>query len=162
MSRAFSASIAVTLLCIFLGSGIGAQSRRCDNGVRMELVPSPAVAGDSLFVRAYGEWGGLGGPVVTGLTVSGTEIRLGLAGVTTGPAVVVTWEETVAVGVLAAGEYELYADLLLDPGGTSERNEVCGPVAAEVVAVDPVPLSDSTLVLFALLLLIGAMRNVSR
>lgn len=146
--------VLLALLVLTQAEAVVGQSADCDDLVMRELSPSPAVAGNPMMVRVFGEWPVFSSPYVTGASVSGAEIRISVEGPNTGAASVLPfWEDFVGVGSLNPGAYDLYADVTVGPGGPNERQFSCGPTRQVVVPGVPVPaLLDAGRLLLAALL----------
>ncbi len=149
------------LAALLLACPLAAQGNICDLDARREFVPSPSRTDQPTFVRVFGGWAVFSPPQIVGTSVVGNEIRVQLVGSFLGPqAPLPIWEETVSVGLLPSGTYDLYVDVAIDEGTVREIIKVCGPTQQLVLpgAGPSVPaLGTGPLVALALTIALGAM-----
>ena len=135
------------------------QSTFCDAYVMTQLSPQPAIAGVTLSVRTFGSWPVMSAPALTSSSVNGTDIRVQLEGLTGGPqSVLPFWEDTVAIGALASGSYDIYVDVLVNQGTGLEMSFVCGPTSHSVAAAIPAASHVGLALFVALIAALGVLR----
>ncbi len=98
-------------------------------------------------------------PALTSSSVAGTAIRVQLEGLSSGaPSVLPFWEDTVVVGALASGSYDIYVDVLVNQGTGLERSFVCGPTSHSVAAAIPAASHLGLALFVALIAALGVLR----
>ncbi len=117
------------------------QGGLCDflSNADITLAQGPGGALVSLWVS--GPWPVQAAPSLTSATQSARQIRAVLEGTTFGAQVVLPfWEDTISVGPLPTGTYDVFLDILLDVGTSSELTVFCGPrpvtISATAVPID--------------------------
>ena len=154
--------ICVLATILFLSPTLLSAQSGCDSFFMRELAPSPAFAGEQLQVRVFGSWGNASRPFLEAVVVSGQDIRVAATGMQGGPAgPEVQWEQRLDVGVLQAGDYDLYVDWVLDEGTVAEVSGVCGPTIQSVLA-SPVPFSSEFGLLMTGVLIVLAAHTLLR
>lgn len=112
--RLFLWSLGVVGLVVLLGSAVSAHSFRPPNipvgDTQIEVIPHKPTTNDKLSIRVFGRWSDSCVPQTSGVLIDGSTIFIDLS---IPPLrrpcllVITAWEDTVSIGQLPAGTYQV-------------------------------------------------------